>query len=156
MRGILPRDATRCHEKQCVKSHWKLLDECKGALGCVANATGAKCDLGAASEGTGCTKENEGNASCTPDNKQLLLCKGGKMEVAAKCKGMHGCRQLGKKIDCDETLGDVDDICEPPTSGSKYACASDKKARLVCKNGKWAKDKACKRCNVMPGSIDCL
>jgi hypothetical protein len=137
---------------KCTGNHWKLLEECKGALGCVANVHGAKCDLGASTEGSACTKENEGNASCTPDNKGLLLCKSGKMTLVAKCKGMHACRQLGNKIDCDETIGDLNDICE---EADKQACSSDKKMRLVCKNNKWAKDKDCKRCNVMPGSIDC-
>lgn len=148
---------TEDHKKmiKCENKHWKLMNECKGALGCVANVTGAKCDLGATSEGSECTAENEGNASCTPDKKNLLLCKGGKMVLAAKCKGMHGCRQLGTKLECDETIGDLNDLCEMSASGDKYACASDKKARLVCRGGKWAKDRDCKRCNVMPGSIDC-
>lgn len=77
------------------------------------------------------------------------------MVLAAKCKGMHACRQLGTKLDCDETLGDLGDICDSSEKEGRLACSSDKKSRLVCKNNRWAKDRACKRCNVMPGTIDC-
>lgn len=140
---------------KCENNRWKQLEECKGKLGCVANAMGAKCDLGASTEGAACTAENEGNASCTPDAKGLLLCKGGKMNLAAKCKGMHGCRQKGTQIECDETIGDEGDPCDQQEYDGKYACATDKKTRLVCKGGKFVKDKTCKSCSVMIDKINC-
>jgi hypothetical protein len=139
---------------KCVGSHWQLVNTCAGALGCVSNANGTRCDLGAATEGSPCTKENEGNASCTPDAKSLLLCKGGTMTIGARCKGMHGCRQLGNKLDCDETIGELGDVCDSSEYEGKFACSTDKKMRLVCKNNKFVKDKACK-CSVMIDKVNC-
>jgi hypothetical protein len=137
---------------KCESAHWKLLNKCGGALGCVANVNGAKCDLGAASAGDACTKENEGNASCTPDKKNLLVCKGGKMTLAQTCKGMHGCRQLGTKLECMQTIADLGDPCEGNDGG--YACTPDKKSRLVCKGGKMVKERDCK-CSVMIDKVNC-
>ena len=139
---------------KCEANHWKLIDKCGGVLGCVSNANGVKCDLGASTEGSPCTKENEGNASCTPDAKGLLICKGGKMHLAAKCKGMHGCRQQGTTLDCDETIADLGDVCDSSEYEGKFACAADKKMRLVCKSNKMIKDKACK-CSVMIDKVNC-
>jgi hypothetical protein len=139
---------------KCEASHWKLIDKCNGTLGCVSSAQGTKCDLGASTEGSPCTKENEGNASCTPDAKGLLLCKGGKMTLAAKCKGMHGCRQKGTELECDETMADLGDVCDSSEYEGKFACTTDKKMRLVCKSNKMVKDRAC-RCSVMIDKVNC-
>ncbi len=118
----------------------------------VANADGARCDMGTLSEGTACDKKNEGNASCSPDKKSMLLCKSGKMVVASKCGGQHGCRQMGTKIDCDSSIAEVGDICEEENT---TACNPEKKALLKCKSGKMVKDKACGRCTVFLDHIDC-
>lgn len=139
---------------KCEAGHWKLVDQCKGALGCVSNVEGAKCDLGASSVGSPCTKENEGNASCTEDKKNLLLCKSGKMVLGATCKGMHGCRQRGTELECDETISDLGDTCDSSEYEGKFACSTDKKTRLVCKNNKMVKDRACK-CSVMIDKVNC-
>jgi hypothetical protein len=136
---------------KCESSHWKKLEDCKGALGCVANAEGAKCDLGASAAGAACTKENEGNASCTEDKKSLLVCKGGKMEVGSTCKGRHGCRQKGTELDCDSTTADLGDPC---VDEAAMACSPDQKTRLVCKAGKMTKERACK-CSVMIDQVNC-
>lgn len=139
---------------KCENGHWKLLNKCTGNLGCVANVNGAKCDMSVGAEGDTCTPENEGNASCTADKKNILLCKSGKMTVAAHCRGMHGCRQLGKSIECDETIGDLNDICDSSDWEGKFACSQDKKMRLVCKNNKFVKDRDCK-CSVMIDKVNC-
>ena len=139
---------------KCDTGHWKLIDECKGVLGCVSNAEGAKCDLGASAVGSPCTKENEGNAACTEDKKRLLLCKGGKMTLGATCKGMHGCRQKGTELECDETISDLGDTCDSSEYEGKFACSTDKKTKLVCKNNKMVKDRACK-CSVMIDKVNC-
>ena len=138
----------------CEKHHWKFLEKCEGVLGCVANANGAKCDLGASTAGSACTKENEGNGSYTPDGKALLVCHDGKMNVAATCKGMHGCRQLGTKLDCNETIADLGDACDSSDYEGKFACTPDNKARLVCKANKFVKDKDCK-CSVLIEDVSC-
>jgi len=139
---------------ECKSNRWVLIDECKGALGCVANAEGAKCDLGAAAAGDACTPENEGNAACTEDKSALLLCKGGTMTVLSTCKGMHGCRQQGTTLDCSSTIADLDDPCDPLGYEGKFACTPDKKTRLVCKEGKMIKDQDC-ACSVMIDDVSC-
>jgi len=136
---------------KCEKSHWVKMNDCKGALGCVANAEGAKCDLGASAAGEDCTAENEGNAACTEDKKSLLLCKGGKMQLASTCKGRHGCRQKGTELECDSSFADLDDPC---LEEGGMACNADKTTRLVCKGGKMAKERDCK-CSVMIDQVNC-
>jgi hypothetical protein len=138
---------------KCDADRWTKADDCRGQNGCVSNATGASCDKGTESAGAACTPENEGNGSCTPDGHALLVCKSGKMVVAAMCKGMHGCRQQGTKLDCNQTIADVGDPCDDYEG--KYACASDKKSRLVCKNGKMARDRGCKSCTVVIDDVQC-
>jgi hypothetical protein len=136
---------------QCENSHWIKLNDCKGALGCVANAEGASCDLGASAAGEDCTADNEGNAACTEDRKSLLVCKGGKMQLASTCKGMHGCRQKGTSLECDSSISDLDDPC---SSDGSMACTPDEKSRLVCKGGKMTKESDCK-CSVMIDQVNC-
>ncbi len=139
---------------KCENHRWKLLEECNGKLGCVANANGAKCDLGAAAAGDACTPENEGNAACTEDKAALLICKGGKMEVLSTCKGMHACRQKGTELECNSQIADLDDPCDYMLYEGKFACTPDKSARLVCKEGKFIKDQDC-ACNVMIDEVTC-
>jgi hypothetical protein len=138
---------------KCDSKRWTKIDDCNGQHGCVSNATGAKCDKGTESAGASCTPQNEGNGSCTPDGKSLLVCRGGKMVVAALCKGMHGCRQLGNKLECNQTIADVGDPCEDYEG--KFACSSDKKSRLVCRNAKMVKDRTCKSCSVLIDEVQC-
>jgi hypothetical protein len=138
---------------KCDSKHWTKVDDCKGQHGCVSNAQGATCDQGTESLGASCTPQNEGNGSCTPDGKSLLVCHSGKMVVGATCKGMNGCRQAGTKLDCNQTLADLGDPCGDYEG--KYACAPDKKTRLVCKGGKMVKDKVCKSCSVMIQDVQC-
>ena len=85
------------------------------------------------------------------DKKALLICRGGKMEIGETCKGMHGCRQMGKKLDCDNHLADLDDPC---TTEGDAACSVDKKMRLACKGGKMTKERDC-NCSVMIDQINC-
>jgi hypothetical protein len=139
---------------KCLNAHWRLTEKCNGSLGCVSNAFGTKCDLGASTEGSPCTKENENNASCTPDAKGLLLCKSGKMVLAARCKGQNGCRQRGTTLECDETIGDLGEVCDSSEYEGKFACSADKKMRLVCKSNKFVKDRDCK-CSVFIDKVNC-
>lgn len=136
---------------KCVNKHWKKQNDCTGQHGCVSNANGATCDMGTSNEGSSCSADNEGNVACSPDKKSELVCKGGKMVQMSLCKGMHGCRQMGEKIDCDNSLADEGDTCD----GDDHACSMDKKAVLECKGGKFTKIKACS-CAVFVDEIKCM
>jgi hypothetical protein len=82
----------------------------------------------------------------------MLVCKDKKMVVASLCKGQHGCRLQGKKVDCDNSLSDVGDVC----SEGAIACSMDKKAFLECKGGKFSKKQDCKQqCAVFLDKIEC-
>lgn len=139
---------------ECQGKHWKKKDDCRGQNGCVVNASGYKCDKGEGNEGDACTADNEGNAACAPDKKALLVCKGGKLTKTQLCKGRHGCRQMGPKIQCDSSTADLGDPCED--GRSEAACTADKKAMLECKGGKYQKSRDCKQqCTVFLDHIEC-
>jgi hypothetical protein len=137
---------------KCTGHRWTKQDDCRGQLGCVANAQGVKCDKGTSESGDSCSAENEGNASCSPDKKQMLICKVGKMTLGSHCRGQHGCRQQGTKIDCDDSIAEVGDPCD---DHSGPACQGDKKAVLKCKDGKMAVSKKCRQCTVFLEKIEC-
>lgn len=139
---------------KCENNRWVKLNDCNGQLGCVANAKGAKCDLGATHAGDDCTPDNEGNAACNEEHDALLLCKDGKMIVESTCKGMHGCRQQGKTLECNSQIADLEDPCDRKYYDGKFACTPDKQMRLVCKDGKFVKEQDC-ACNVMIDDVTC-
>ena len=138
---------------KCEGKHWKKTADCNGQHGCVSNAKGATCDQGSQEAGSACDADQEDSYSCSPDKKTELVCKGGKMVLASNCRGMHGCRQKGDEIDCDNSLAEAGDPCADAKSNP--ACSSDKKALLKCKGGKMVKDKACKTCTVFLDEIKC-
>ncbi len=134
----------------CKDNEWKVEMECSGVHGCVNNAKGVSCTGGVDEVGADCKEDNF--YSCTPDKSQMLVCKDKKMVVASLCKGRHGCRLQGKKVDCDNSLSDVGDVC----SDGAIACSMDKKAFLECKGGKFAKKQDCKQqCAVFLDKIEC-
>lgn len=136
---------------KCVDKHWKKVNDCNGQHGCVSNAQGTNCDMGTSDVGSTCTKENEGNVACSPDKKSELVCEKGKMIVMSECKGLHGCRQLGDKLDCDRSLADIGDAC----SAAEKACNPTKKMLLTCKDGKFAKSKDCS-CATFVDNVQCM
>lgn len=138
----------------CQDNHWVKGQDCTGKLGCVANAKGSTCDLAVGAPGDACTPDNEGNASCTEDGLLLLLCKDGKMQIESTCKGMHGCRQMGKSLECNSQIADIDDPCDSKFYDGGFACTPDKTARLVCTEGKFVKKEDC-ACNVMIDDVTC-
>jgi hypothetical protein len=147
-------DAATCSgdKKQmlkCVDHEWSVEMECSGVHGCVASAKEVKCTGGVDKEGDEC--KEDGFYSCTPDKSKILVCKDKKMTVASLCKGQHGCRLQGKKVDCDSSLSDEGDPCMEGTS----ACTMDKKALLACKDGKYQKERDCKQCTVFLDKIEC-
>ena len=138
---------------KCDSKHWTKIDDCKGQHGCVSNAKGATCDKGSGNVGDPCTSDQENTGACTPDGKSLILCHSGKMVLGSTCKGLNGCRQAGTKLDCNNTVADVGDPCEGDEG--KPACGTDKKTHLVCKSGKFVKDRTCKSCSVMIDKVEC-
>jgi len=139
---------------KCVHGRWTLVNRCEGLLGCQLNAEGTKCDLGASTLGAPCTKSNEGNASCTPDKRSILLCRNGMMVLGATCKGARGCWQHSTELECDESISDLGDTCDSSEYEGKFACSSDGTMKLLCHSDKMQKDRDCK-CTVENERADC-
>jgi len=138
---------------QCSGAHWVKKSDCRGQHGCVANASGANCDMGTGEIGDMCSSDNEGNGACSGDKKSLLVCKAGKMVLDANCRGQHGCRQTGDKLQCDDSISKVGDPCRGENNPS---CSEDKKQLHKCKGGKIVLEKACKGgCQVFLDEIRC-
>ena len=128
---------------------------CKGAKGCKVIGATVECDISGNAAGDVCSKDDEGNTSCTTDGKQQIECKGGKF-VVHPCRGPDGCKQTGIMANCDVSIAQVGDACEGATGG--YACSVDKKALLKCKNGKFEVDEACaagKPCKITGETAGC-
>jgi hypothetical protein len=113
---------------------------CKGAKGCSGDKN-PRCDYELAAEGDACMSASSENYACSVDNKSGLVCKDGKFVLWRACKGPQGCVVRADRIECDNTYADPGDPCG--TAGS-FACSVDKKLALVCKEGKYFVDSACR------------
>ena len=110
----------------------------KRTILCVAAALTTVLVVGCKREpGGSCSQENE--AAC--DGKTAALtCTSGKW-VRTECRGPKACSVTGNQVDCDHSLGQLDDVCDHE---GNFACAVDGKALLNCKAGKFVLDEACK------------
>ncbi|HMJ09848.1 MAG TPA: hypothetical protein VK524_00510 [Polyangiaceae bacterium] len=129
--------------------------ECRGAQGCKNEAGRALCDTSIAESGDVCSKE--GLKACGKDAKQVLSCQAGKMAFLYSCRGEQGCTASSGKLNCDMSVAQVEDVCDPRMD-EKNACSSDGKAILVCRKGKFAVDEPCKAgtgCSTEGGGISC-
>ena len=69
------------------------------------------------------------------------------------CKGAKGCAQSGDEDECDDTLAAPGDPC-PRNPPLDYACATDLKSALVCKDGRfslWRRCRGPEGCSVVDG-----
>jgi hypothetical protein len=110
--------------------------------------------LGKAVAGGKCSKA--GDLRCS-DPASALYCSAGTYQTVS-CRGPKGCTGSATMgYACDDDLASVGDGCLPSTNAN-YACGTDHKSQLVCKDAKWAMNKACKgpnACTVKNDSISC-
>jgi hypothetical protein len=132
----------------CKGGEWQPNEVCGGPKGCVVSAGQVECDK----ETDKCARE--GQSVCSQDRRTRLACKGGKFGVAEQCKGPNSCRIVNNKVDCDDSLGALGDLCSPEDT---HACSLDAKSILICKNGKFATDEVCKHgtCKVEGKQVGC-
>jgi hypothetical protein len=100
---------------------------------------------------------------CSPDGKLEcvdaaggLLCRGG-VFVALPCRGPRGCRGTGAGSTCDDGLAEEGDPCVQ-TVNENVSCAVDRTRQLVCKDGVFVAQRACKgpkRCAVNGDVVSC-
>jgi len=116
-------------------------DTCKGPKGCYEEKGIASCDLTGNDNGDPCPAALDGFSVCRADRKTRAMCKGGKY-VVETCKGEDGCttESVGMAR-CDRGDPDPGDSC---TSDARLQfCASDKKAFVTCKEGKFVVRQKC-------------
>ena len=82
----------------------------------------------------------EGGYGCTPDRRNLTVCRGGRTAIASTCRGVRGC-SVGNAVDCNHSVALVGDPCDGP---NEIACAQDGKALLRCSSGVYQFGEACR------------
>jgi hypothetical protein len=127
----------------CESGAWALKMNCSKL--CVSNVKGVRCENASGAAGDECTQEQFDQAVCSEDKQMLLVCDGKKFFAASSCKGQNHCRAVGKNIDCDTSMADLDDPCEEEGA---LSCDTAKKTMLKCVGKKFVKEQDCKRrCN---------
>jgi hypothetical protein len=140
------KDTALCSGPQawlsCEGETW-VAEDCLGPRGCAVSGDTVSCDTTLANEGTRCTQAAD--VACTPDRKSMLLCAGGKWTVTDRCLGPDACRAAPRSVDCDSSVGAEGDICtiDPASKTVGYACTTDARAVLTCKDRKWKKVESC-------------
>jgi len=77
--------------------------QCRGAAGCVSSAGKLSCDTSLAKLGDACDKKLEGQAfACSPDEREILSCKGGAFMLEETCKPGQKCRLVGTSTKCEK------------------------------------------------------
>jgi hypothetical protein len=138
---------------QCKSNKWLLDEVCLGPKGCSQSANTISCDTSTAKEGDKCTRED--NNACSLEHKAHLVCKGGKFTLSENCRGEKGCRDVGNKIDCDDSVAQIGEMCD---TVNNHACALDSKSIVKCNGSKWVADEACKGrkiCKVNGSEVGC-
>jgi hypothetical protein len=80
------------------------MDFCRGEKGCKSEARAIRCDQSKGEPGDPCSGQTH---ACGLDGKAVLVCRQGKLAIAADCPGEGGCSVAQGKVDCD--LGKKDD-----------------------------------------------
>ncbi len=123
----------------CVDAKWEELP-CRGAGGCKSSGSDVACENATNLEGEPCDLGDDGY-ECTVDKKTVLQCKGKHWKSVGKCAGPNGCTSDKQKVKCDDSISDVGTAC---AFENQFACSSDKKLLLHCKNGAMVEDSKCR------------
>jgi hypothetical protein len=135
----------------CHGGKWEEM-KCKGAPGCVKGNPDT-CDQSSADENDVCNLKDD--VVCSGDKKTMLKCDNYKWVLAQKCGGANACVVQTKVVKCDNSVADLGDKC---TTENDYACTTDKKGSLVCKNKKFENAGLCRGprgCRINGDKIEC-
>lgn len=127
----------------CKDGRYALWRACRGPDGCqVEGGRNVRCDTTLGEPGDPCAQP--GTYACASDSQAILLCDGSSLAAASSCRGPEGChiQRDTRKVDCDDSLAQEGDPCDQP---KRIACAADRKAELVCLEGRYAKKRDCRR-----------
>jgi hypothetical protein len=104
----------------------------------------AVCALAVAS--SACKGKPKAGDPCTAtqgvcdDPKSMLACIKG-VFTAMPCHGADGCTLKGNVSDCDNSISAAGDACD---EAGDYACSTDMKTALTCKENKFVVEQTCK------------
>ncbi len=99
-------------------------------------------------------KCNANQVACADKTTGLFCGSDGKFATMS-CAGPLGCTQNGTEVDCDNSVASNSDGCNTP---GDVACATDHKAALECKDGKFSVGSTCKGpggCKITGDKITC-
>jgi hypothetical protein len=137
-------------ELRCKDGKMALVHPCRGEQQCTPLTSGPWCDRSTSIAGDACDPNMpEFAVACEPQHEKMLTCKAGKLTQMVRCGGDNKCyvRTYGQdgfshyQAECDQSLALLGEDC---LKEGGFACAEDKKNRLVCQGGKFALDKPCK------------
>jgi len=137
-------------ELRCKDGKMAITNQCRGEQGCTPLSTGPWCDRSVAEPGDGCDPlKQEFAVGCLATHEKMLTCKDGKLAQEVRCGGEGKCyvRQYGQdgfshyQAECDQSSAQVGEAC---VKDGGMACSEDKESRLMCQNGKFVLEKACK------------
>ncbi|HLK40032.1 MAG TPA: hypothetical protein VKU41_24920 [Polyangiaceae bacterium] len=110
-----------------------------------------------------CSLRQKAGDKCTSNGKYVcldasggLLCQNGVL-VTLACRGPKGCQGMGASSMCDDDLSAEGDTCAL-TLNENFACTTDHKKELVCKDGKFVAASTCKgpkACSISGDMIHC-
>ena len=126
-------------ELRCRGNKFVVASTCRGPTGCFFTGNKLHCDTDVADLADPC--EDKDDLACAIDKKALYKCDGTKYATESTCRGPKGCAIEGTSVKCDHHLAELSDPCH---IDGNFACTTDKKALLVCKAGKFHKEKGCK------------
>ena len=135
--------ADRTRALVCKEGRYGLWRACRGPDACqVEGGRNVRCDTTLGEAGDPCAQQ--GTYACSVDGKTMLLCDGSTLVAASSCRGPGGChiQRETHKVECDDALAEEGDPCD---QAKRIACASDRKAELVCQGSKYVKKRDCRR-----------
>ncbi len=111
---------------------------CNGPGGCTPQKPAASCDISGNQTGDTCPVGAE--SVCSADGRSIVECDNGQARRRG-CEGPKGCRVEAGAAKCDGSIGQIGDYC--PKNGT-FACTTDQKSRLTCKNNKLVHELYCR------------
>jgi hypothetical protein len=138
-------------ELRCKDGKFAVTHHCRGSEGCVPLSTGPWCDRSVASAGDECDPDKQEFAvACLESKDKMYTCVNHKLTREVRCGGEGKCyvRQYGQdgfshyQAECDQSLAALGEEC---VKEGQPACSDDLKSKLMCQNGKFALDTACKK-----------
>ncbi len=114
---------------------------CRGARGCTGGGP-PQCDATLGKEGESCMASDfstETERACSADHQTTLVCKMGAhgpgvFVVGRPCRGPRACGVETTGVACDQSLGQVGDVCRRIGDNLFGSCSVDRKLVLSCED----------------------